>query len=128
MCRQSSSFERNQQGALAHGGHKRPPRLPTQRGSVAAQSVDDRLGLMMSDHSDDSEEDKGNAKKSVKVVCSRHGGLDAHRHEQVKHAREIEAALAGMGLLLTAQGGMPARLELIGDATIATSTTPSSRS
>ena len=73
---------------------------------------------MMSDHSDDSDEDKGNAKKSVKVVCSRHCGLNAHRHEQVKHAREVEAALAGMGLLLTAQGGMPAKLELIVDVDV----------
>ena len=49
----------------------------------------------MSDHSDESDEEKGIAKKSVKVVCTRHCGLDAHRHEQIKHAREVEAALAG---------------------------------
>ena len=72
----------------------------------------------MSDHSDESDEEKGIAKKSVKVVCTRHCGLDAHRHEQVKHAREVEAALAGQELLITAQGGMPAKLELIVDVDV----------
>ena len=72
----------------------------------------------MSDHSDDSEEEKGTVNKSAKLDCSRHCGLGAHRHEQVKHAREIEAALAGMELLLTAQGGMPAKLELIVDVDV----------
>ena len=72
----------------------------------------------MSDHSDESDEEKGIAKKSVKVVCTRHCGLDAHRHEQIKHAREVEAALAGKELLITAQGGMPAKLELIVDVDV----------
>ena len=65
----------------------------------------------MSDGSDASDDDKGKAHWKT----HEHPGLNAYQQDQIDHRRQVDTVLASKGVLDTAKGGMPMRVQLLQD-------------